>query len=465
MGFFPMLVSFSVSNFRSIGEEITLTMVASNQYADHPAHIMPLPTVDQKVVRTAVIYGANGAGKSNLVKAIAQAQDIILGRWPQKGSIDPYAFTPDSKTTPSSFEFRFVAADWIFAYGFDICRGSICAEWLAVVSKAGEEPLFERNAEGHTTIHGAAIKKRFGDDGAFFLLLESIAGTDLKDSQLFLNRASEVRANKLGPTMQAIIEWFSHTLVVVPIDAAHEHTLRRLSKEPALVTFAEKLLKAVGTGVDGLRLVEQRGVIPDGMRDTLDTMADWSASYPDSDTLLVRDPEVPGRFMVRKLMANHTRDGREYQLPMREESDGTRRLLAIASLLTSGGTQARVFVVDELDRSLHPTLCWRFLELFADSVPGAQRQLIVTTHEAHLLNQELLRRDEYWFMEKDETQQSRLVPLSAYRDVRKDLHLEKGYLNGRFGAVPLIGSADRLQELLAPCAKEMVGDAAQTAEA
>lgn len=460
-----MLVSFSVSNFRSIGEEITLTMVASNRYSDHPAHVMPLPEADHSVVRTAVIYGANGAGKSNLVKAIAQAQDIILGRWTQPGSIDTYAFDPDAKGTPSSFEFRFVAANRIFTYGFDICGRSVCAEWLALVSKAGDEPLFDRNSEGHTTIHDAAIRRRFGDDGAFLTLLRSIAATDLNDSQLFLNRASEVRENKLGLTMQAIIDWFSKSLIVVPIDGAHEHTLRRLARDPKLIEFAEGLLGGVDTGIDGLRLVEHVSSIPDGMRDTLDTVAHWSAANPDSDMLFARDPQSPGRFTARKLMASHTRDGREYQLPMREESDGTRRLLALASLLTAGGGQPRVFVVDELDRSLHPSLCWRFLELFADSMPGARRQLIVTTHEAHLLDQDLLRRDEYWFMEKDETQQSRLVPLSDFRDVRKDLQLEKGYLNGRFGAVPLIGSAEQLRHLLAPFTKETSLNAAHTAQA
>lgn len=460
-----MLVSFSVSNFRSIGDEITLSMVASNRFADHQAHVMPLPMVDQKVVRTAVIYGANGAGKSNLVKAMAQAQDIIKGRSPQSGSIDAYAFSPESQTAPSSFEFRFVAANRIFAYGFDICGGSIWAEWLVLVTKNAEEPLFERDRQGHTTIHKAPIKKWFDDDNKLLRLLDSIAATDLNDSQLFLNRASEVRANTLGPTMQAIIAWFFDSLVVVPVDSAPEHTLRRLANDPALVTFAERLLEGVGTGVKGLELIEQKGVIPEDLRDTLDTVADWTSRNPDSDTVFIRDAESPGRFIARRLMATHTRDGREYRLPMREESDGTRRLLAIASLLTAGGTQARVFVVDELDRSLHPTLCWRFLELFADTMPGAQRQLIVTTHEAHLLNQQLLRRDEYWFMEKDETQQSRLVPLSDYRDVRKDLHLEKGYLNGRFGAVPMIGSADQLLELLGPFAQEPATDAAQTAKA
>jgi AAA15 family ATPase/GTPase len=98
-------------------------------------------------------------------------------------------------------------------------------------------------------------------------------------------------------------------------------------------------------------------------------------------------------------------------------------------------------------------------------MPGASRQLVVTTHEAHLLNQDLLRRDEYWFMEKDDTQQSRLVPLSDYSNVRKDLQLEKGYLNGRFGAVPMIGSTQQLERLLAPFTKDPPAHATEAASA
>jgi ABC-type cobalamin/Fe3+-siderophores transport system ATPase subunit len=460
-----MLVSFSVSHFRSIGEEITLNMVASNHYSDHPAHVMPLPGVDRSVVRTAVIYGANGAGKSNLVKAIARAQDIILGRWHHPGGVEAYAFVPDAKTIPSSFEFRFVAAGRIFAYGFDMCGRSVRAEWLALVSKGDDVPLFDRDAEGHTTIHDAAARKRFGDDPQFHDLLKSLAGTDLNDTQLFLNRASEVRESKLGPTMQAVIEWFAKTLVVVPIDSAPEHTLGRLCRDPALAAFAGALLDGVGTGIHKLEIVERETPIPSGMRDSFDDVARFSASNPDTTMLFSRDPQSPDRCIARTLMACHERDGAEYQLPMSEESDGSRRLLSLASLLTSGVPQPRVFVVDELDRSLHPTLCWRFLELFADSVAAARRQLIVTTHEAHLLDQDLLRRDEYWFMEKDETQQSRLVPLSAYRDVRKDLQLEKGYLSGRFGAVPFIGPVEQFRQLLAPFTEEAAADAAEATPA
>jgi hypothetical protein len=461
-----MLVSFSVANFRSIGEEVTLNMVASNHYSDHPTHVMPLPGADRSVVRTAVIYGANGAGKSNLVKAIAHAQNLILGRKPWETSGDAYAFVRDPGTTPSSFEFRFVAAERILAYGFDVCGDSICAEWLSIVSPKGDDtPLYERNDQGHTTIHDSEIRKRLPGDPHLRDFLKSLAATDLTDNQLFLNRISEVRRTDLGPTMRGVVEWFTHSLVVVPFDAAPEHTLRRLSRNPKLMAFAERLLDGVGTGIDNLEIVERGVALPQPLADSLDDIERWGAQNHDTFSMISRDPLARDRAVARILMTGHQRDGVVYRLPMDRESDGTRRLLGLAPLLTAGADQPRVFVIDELDRSLHPTLCWKFLELFAGSMPGASRQLVVTTHEAHLLNQDLLRRDEYWFMEKDDTQQSRLVPLSDYSNVRKDLQLEKGYLNGRFGAVPMIGSTQQLERLLAPFTKDPPAHATEAASA
>ncbi len=119
-------------------------------------------------------------------------------------------------------------------------------------------------------------------------------------------------------------------------------------------------------------------------------------------------------------------------MPFGDESDGTKQLLHFLPTLFSDSAQPKTLVIDEVDRSLHPLACWELIRLFSESCPGVRRQLIVTTHEAHLLNQDLLRRDEYWFVEKDECQQSRLVPLSEF-SVRNDLNLQKGYLQGDSG--------------------------------
>lgn len=158
-------------------------------------------------------------------------------------------------------------------------------------------------------------------------------------------------------------------------------------------------------------------------------------------------PDSPQKVRVTRIVANHVTDDLSTTLPLIEESDGTRKLLDLLTVFSTARGEGKTFVIDELDRSLHPLICYEFIRLFSETQRDVHKQLIVTTHEAHLLNQELLRRDEYWFVEKGRDQQSHLVPLTDY-SVRNDLQIEKGYLQGRFGAIPVIGSTEAIEELI-----------------
>jgi uncharacterized protein len=166
----------------------------------------------------------------------------------------------------------------------------------------------------------------------------------------------------------------------------------------------------------------------------------------DDTDIRVKDDD-PDLVVERRLVADHNSAAADMSLPFGEESDGTRQLLHFMPFLAAVADASKVVVIDELDRSLHPLICWEFIRFFSETSLLSRKQLIVTTHEAHLLNQELLRRDEYWFVEKDTKQQSRLVPLSEFK-ARKDLQLERGYLQGRFGAIPMIGSMSELENLV-----------------
>jgi len=159
------------------------------------------------------------------------------------------------------------------------------------------------------------------------------------------------------------------------------------------------------------------------------------------------DPNDPTKVIRRNLAARHLVEESSYSIPFQDESDGTQRCLNLLPALYHLTTSCRVFVIDELDRSLHPLLCHAFLKFFVESCPGACQQMIVTTHETHLLDQQLLRRDEIWFVEKDEKQQTRLYSL-ADMNVRNDLRIEKGYLQGRFGGIPFIGDTKKLMDLI-----------------
>ena len=144
-----MLVSFSVSNFRSFGQEETLNMVASNKLPDHPAHRVPIGDTGKHVLRSAVIYGANAAGKSNLVQAMGVAQRLILSSDGRPVIIDPFRFDREKFAQPSSFEFRFLLGERVFIYGFDVTTAQIFGEWLAVLLNDGDElTIFERDRGG-----------------------------------------------------------------------------------------------------------------------------------------------------------------------------------------------------------------------------------------------------------------------------------------------------------------------------
>ncbi len=438
-----MLVSFSVSNFRSIGEEQTLNLVASGKFEDHPGHLVPIGSTGQSVVRAAVMYGANAAGKSNVVRAMKFAQSMIVqGSRPLPTSAVRFRFDEAFSSKSSSFEFRFLTLGQVFTYGFDIELRDIRAEWLTVLVDGEDQIIFERDIAGKTS-QGDKTTSLFPEDRQIGDFLAAMEMLPLRSTQLLLNRVATFPSKILGKTLKAVLSWLTDQLLVLLPDHRNADLLDLLYEDAEFRHLAEHFLKAVGTGVGGLEF-ETEEVELEGPQ---------ARFGPFRNARRLRDvkpkPDDPARAIRRQLLAIHSSSDKPMKLPFAEESDGTIQLLHLMPVLASVPKGTKVVVIDELDRSLHPLLCWEFIRLFSETAPGAHKQLIVTTHEAHLLNQELLRRDEYWFVEKDKRQQTQLASLSDFK-VRKDLKIEKGYLQGRFGAIPFIGSMAEIEKLLNP---------------
>ena len=445
-----MLVSFSVSNFRSFGEEVTLNMVASNKLPDHPHHRIPIGETGHFVLRSCVAYGANAAGKSNLVRAISVAQDLIRERTERISPVEPFRFQKLTTKTPTSFEFRILVQDRVFIYGFDILVNRFTSEWLAVVDGEIEVEIFTRDEKGISAVQSDAAR-RFLDDNAC-KTLNILKSLPLRRDQLLLNRACALPKEAQGKMLARIIDWFTDDLIVLRPNHRTCDIIERLSDNETFRNFCAQFLSNAGTGVGDLEVDKNVRQCEEFEKHYLEFIeSQGTRSFPmfgcDSDTDICPSPDDPHLIIVRKLLASHTTPSQKYSLPFCEESDGTQSLLHLMPILSSPPEQSRVFVIDELDRSLHPLICWEFIRFFSNSCIGSRKQLIVTTHEAHLLDQELLRRDEYWFVEKDELQQSKLVSLSEF-NVRKDLQVQKGYLAGRFGAIPVIGGMQSLERLL-----------------
>lgn len=449
-----MIVSFSVANFRSFASEETFSLVASNRFADNlESHLVAIPGTDERALRTAVLYGANGAGKSNLFKALVYLRSLALhSRKKNSGTgREPFRFREDAGQL-TSFDLQFIAEKKLYRFGFKVDDHRVIEEWLVRVEGGRERELYERitDPQGKVVIEAKGLKTA----GNKVIALATIGGPQ---NQTFL---ATIRAtldtSDYGNDLTAVLGWFERTLTLIKPDAPFLQLGQLLAHDPEFLQFASDFLKSSATGVEHLNVVKKelsedqlRSLLPENqVSDILNEMReDGMAVVPlgeGREVLVERTGE--NHYYLLTVQAEHEHQaGMVIPLELAEESDGTRRLLhlipALHHLRTSGG----VFVIDEIDRSMHPMLTRKFLEFFLKCCEGEQRQIIVTTHEANLLDLDLLRRDEIWFAEKDREGATRLYSLAEFR-IRKDLEIRKHYLQGRFGAVPFLGSIDRLLE-------------------
>jgi AAA15 family ATPase/GTPase len=446
-----MLINFSVENFRSIGSEQTLNLVASKSQKGHEDHCVSIPGTDERTLRTAVIYGANAAGKSNLVRAMSFAQDLIIeGSGPSKRiALQQFRFT-NEPARPSSFEFRFMLGNRIYVYGFDISKDEVSEEWLEATNDKGREAeVFHRKGKEVT----------FGDLKRFEQM--STASTDalkaletlgVRPNQLLLNKIVDLDGERRGEILNSVVFWFSQCLSIIPPEASFGPILEYLDSNSGFRNFAGEFLSSIGTGIGDLTVERNRiqaDRLPKQLVESLKSLKDSDDSRiaVGPGMSLYLDPDDPATVIRRNLASKHSIDGHDFSLSFDEESDGTQRFLHLLPALYHLKTRCKVFVIDELDRSLHPLLAHALLRFFVESCPGACQQLVVTTHETHLLDQDLLRRDEIWFAEKDPKQQTHLYSLTELK-VRNDLRIEKSYLQGRFGAIPFVGGMEKLMQLV-----------------
>jgi AAA15 family ATPase/GTPase len=443
-----VLINFTVDHFRSFGVEQTLNMVAT-ALKDHPGHCVAIPGTEKSILQVGVIYGANASGKSNLVKAMQFAQNMILGRLTLKGIVQN-RFRFVKKQKPASFEFRFLAGGQVFVYGLTITQEAILEEWLDAASESGREVnVFTRSGQDIDI----GRQRSFGEERATLLrALRALKQLGVRDDQLLLNKIVELPDQHRGDLLSRVVWWFAECLTVVQAESQFMSLVDMLDADVDFRRFCGAFLKNVGTGIDDLSIKTARIDADKVPRPLLDELQPPKGS---NDTFTIGSPGVtlqldaadPTKIVRKNLTARHQVSDTDYSISFQEESDGTRRCLNLLPALYHLTQQCKVFVVDEIDRSLHPLLSYALLKLFLDACPGKCQQMIVTTHETHLLDLDLLRRDEVWFTEKDRHQQSRLSSLADWQP-RRDLRIEKGYLQGRFGGIPFIGDTKKLMDMI-----------------
>lgn len=425
-----MLVKFVVENFRSLKDRIELDINKSTlkghigNYFDHQ---------DGKLLTTTVIYGANASGKSGFLRALQALEYLVLNSADFKldkiiAPYEPFLLDEDSQSNPVSFEIEFISNDTRYSYFLSYSLKEIEIEELNVYNGNYKALLFNREK-------GKDIK--FGD--SYRGGKKTIERMTLPN-QLFLSKAVE---NNVEVLLDAY-RFFDNKLKVYPIlEGMAEEDLKRLYArrlaEDGNSSFSRKfnaLICALDTGISQVSAEEVN-----------EEMFRFPATIPDEVKASFLDQYKYDIKTYHKVYKDDKQVGQK-AFDVSEESSGTKNLFAMGGLIIEALEQGHVLVVDELEKNLHPDITTFLIRLFhRPDVNRNNAQLIFATHDITQLSHDTFRRDQVWFVEKNEFGASRMFRCSEIEGVRADTPLDKWYIAGRLGATPIIKDENFLVEM------------------
>jgi len=419
-----MLIDFRVENFRSIRTEQCLSFGATNDRSLEETHCVSTgnPAVP-RLLRSAVIYGANASGKSNLIFALMTMQFMVLNSTRLleaqfSEQYTPFLLDAASARKPVRFEVTLLLAGLRYQYGFAYDHERIHGEWLLVYRSGKAQRWFEyrydpatnKNAWQPFSVHFKGERKGQRE------LWKANTGA----RSLFLTQAAQSNSQLLKP----LFDWFANDLIILPARAEFNllPTLQRLD-DPKYKEWVLGLMNAADIHISDIKVEKRKG-----------QQIEFRLEPGKPVELRAVDGELPEIEFCHK-----TSDGDERWFDRRYESYGTQRLLGYAGPLLDALENGKLLVVDEFDTSLHPLLTRYILNMLHD--PGLSKkgaQMWMTTHDTSLLDPYLVRRDQVWFVEKKKDQSTELYSLWEFSP-RKNEPIERGYLQGRYGAIPFLG--------------------------
>jgi uncharacterized protein len=418
-----MLIEFRVANFLSFEDVATLSMAATADQEHEKNNVLRIND-KQRLLKSAVIYGANAAGKSNFIGAMDFMRAFVLfaPKLSKRGAIPDLTFKLNKKSRkePSYFEVVFFQDMKRFRYGFEILNNKVVTEWLFYTPTTKEALLFTRNEEEGITL-GPSFKEAKGLEGK------------AKENRLFLTRVAEYNGDEA--ISQTVVNWFKGFNVMRNLDPAFslDFTLHMLERHGD--RYKAKLL----------RFLRKLGVLDDFEVRRVGHVQEFPEDMPkEVQAYFKSDEDEPSIIIKRKVYEDGKVVGTEEFDLMEYESEGTKKLFAFAGAFLHALEHGKILVVDELESSLHPLITRTIIELFNSEKSIAQ--LIFATHDTNLLSNRFFRRDQIWFVEKSSQGSSCLFSLAEYKEgkPRKDASFGKDYVLGKYGAIPFLGNFDDL---------------------
>ena len=424
-----MLIEFTLGNFLSFNEKRTLNFEAQGGVSELKDNFFTFEK--QNLLRSIVLYGANSSGKSNLIKALHRMKFCVITsvklNETDELNYTPFLLSSTSENQPTFFEIVFFFENQKFRYGFEYNATEIISEWLFEVRKTKEIPFFIRTQEG------IAVSDNFpeGKDKE----------TATNKNRLFISLVAQLG----GEISRQILEWFTNNCNIISGVNSDDYagfSLSMFHRKSAGSVEGLELFKKLKLGFEDIEFVELNkdnfdvptNIPKNNFQELLKSIAN---SLPSKNILsfnTIHNKYDSAGKVIDKVSWNNERN----------ESEGTKKIIALSGPIFDTLLEGKILIVDELDAKLHPLITMQIIKLFNTPETNPHNaQLLFTTHDTNLLSTDIFRRDQVWFTEKDEVEQTDLYSLDDFvladgSKVRKDANLEKNYIAGRYGAIPYI---------------------------
>lgn len=406
-----MLVEFTIKNFKCFKEEVKFSLIASNydketRIEDNTFYIEKF---NIRLLKSAVLYGANASGKTKFIDAIGFLRYFIFessdGQAQDSIGIDSYKLSPETENSPTTFEIIFIHNEELFRYGFEIDQEKVHAEWLYHRPKTKEIELFYRENQDFE-LHKTRFKVK-----------DLVEHDRIRKNALLLSVAAQFN----DATAKNILAWFKRLNVISGIsDFGYEdYTIKMMLHSDDNRQHILEFLQKADLGISDIKIeIDEKGQLGE----------------------------------LTTLHKSYNKQGVEVEpieFPLRNESQGTRKYFALSALILRILMEGDILFVDELANKFHPNLTCHLIKLFNSKVTNPNNaQLVFNTHDTNLLSSGLFRRDQIWFAEKDRYGAATLYALSDIKKgkARRNDNFEKNYIQGKYGAVPYLGDFDKLFE-------------------
>lgn len=423
-----MLVEFSVKNFKSFKEKVTFSMEAATG-TENEKNMINIPNINEKILKSTAIYGANASGKTNLINAFSAA--ILMIRNSNNRQVgekliemEPFAFDEETKLQPCEFEFVFYMKGIKYIYGFIADKERVYEEYLYQYITAKPTRIFERRNVNEYKFLQTDERK-----------LNTIKTQNI-ENKLFLATATTWNYDK---TKEPYLWFANHIDTYAGGISLNDFALESYNKEgnEQFKKFTLKLLNEADIVIKDFNVEIEEHDMDSNM-----IILFKQLNLPTTVT-----PQKQRDVKIRMIheITNEKGGKHSYELNLKYESSGTQILFYFAPILKDIFEKGKIIVIDEIEKSLHPNLVGMIIKFFHNpEINKGNAQLIFNTHDTNLLSLAIFRRDQIWFAEKDPKKGATdLYPLDDF-SVRKNENIQKGYLNGRYGAIPFIATGDGL---------------------